>query len=500
MIVISRRDFIKATAATCAAMAMPVIALSARKTDANRLNVLLITADDLNCDSVGCFGSKVADITPNIDRLAREGIRFTHAHVQAAVCQPSRSVLMTGRYPHRNGARGFEPIDPSVTTLQERLRAAGYLNGIMGKNGHLAPREKFCWDYYITPNQLDQGRGPALYYKFAKEFFEQAKAAGKPFFLMANSQDPHRPFAGSEAELRQFGKHYPYSRKYEPSEIEVPDFLPDIPDVRKEVAEYFTSAHRCDETVGQVLKALADAGCSDNTLVMFLSDNGMSFPYSKTNCYLASTRTPWIVRWPGHTKPGIVDSKHFISGIDYMPTIIEAAGLQPVSGMDGKSFAALLNGGTQAGRDRVFTVFEETSARIQFPMRCVQNAKYGYIYNAWSDGKTSFRNEAMGGLAWKAMEAFSDPKIKARVEYFLHRAPEELYDLQADPACLNNLAKDSAHKQTLQELRKQLLDNMTATKDPILAPFETYLADGKQTWKPEVRRRFPGGGKGKAEE
>lgn len=485
---------------TCAAMAMPVGAFSAEKVNTKPLNVLLITADDLNCDSVGCFGSKVPNVTPNIDRLAREGITFTHAHVTAAVCQPSRSVLMTGRYPHRNGARGFEPIDPAVTTLQERLHEAGYLNGIMGKNGHLAPRQKFCWDYYITPDQLDQGRGPALYYKFAKGFFEQAKAAGKPFFLMANSQDPHRPFAGSEAELRQFGKHYPYSRKYEPSEVEVSGFLPDIPGVRKEVAEYFTSVHRCDETVGQVLRALADTGNADNTLVMFLSDNGMSFPYSKTNCYLASTHTPWIVRWPGHTKPGTVDSTHFISGIDYMPTIIEAAGLQPVSGMDGTSFLSLLDGGTQPGRDKVFTVFEETSAKIQFPMRCVQNAKFGYIYNAWSNGKTSFRNESMGGLAWKAMEDSSDPAVKARVEYFLYRAPEELYNLQTDPACLANLAKDPAHKQTLEQLRKQLLDNMTATQDPILSAFKAFLADGKQTWVPEVRKRFPGGGKGKTEE
>jgi len=490
---ITRREFIKRAAVTCAAMTMPAISLSAQKTDAKRLNVLLITADDLNCDSVGCFGSKVADVTPNIDKLAREGIKFTHAHVTAAVCQPSRSVLMTGRYPHRNGARGFEPIDPSVTTLQERLRAAGYINGIMAKNGHLAPREKFCWDYYITPDLLDQGRAPALYYKFAKEFFEQAKAAGKPFFLMANSQDPHRPFAGSEAELRRFGKHYAYSRKYDPSEVEVPGFLPDMPGVRKEIAEYFTSAHRCDETVGQVLKALADTGNADNTLVMFLSDNGMSFPYSKTNCYLASTHTPWIVRWPGHTKPGTVDSTHFISGIDYMPTIIEAAELKPVSGMDGKSFLSLLKGGTQSGRDSVFTVFEETSGRIQFPMRCVQNANYGYIYNAWSNGKTSFRNEAMGGLAWNAMEASSDPKVRARVDYFLYRTPEELYDLQADPACLANLANDPAHKQMLQELRKKLLDNMTATQDPILAAFKTFLADGKQMWVPEVRKRFPGG-------
>ncbi len=490
---ISRRDFLRTAAVGCAAMALPNLAFGAAA-PAKRPNILLITADDMNLDSVGVFGCRIPGITPNIDKLAGQGIRFTNAHVTIAVCQPSRSVLMTGRYPHRNGARGFEPINPAVTTLQERLRAAGYLNGIMAKNNHLLPMEKFCWDFSINPEELDMGRGPALYYKFAKQFFEQAKTQGKPFFLMANSQDPHRPFAGGDPEMRQWGKHYPYSKKYEPSDVQVSGFLPDIPEVRTELAQYFTSVHRCDETVGEVLRALSETGNEENTLVMFLSDNGMSFPYSKTNCYLFSTHTPWIVRWPGRIKPGQVDT-HFISGIDYMPTVIEAAGLEPVPGMDGKSFMPLLNAQDQTGRDCVFTVFEEQVARVQYPMRCLQNANYGYIYNAWSDGKRTFKNEPMGSISWRAMQASTDPKIAERVKHFLYRTPEELYDLKADPNSLRNLAGDPKHKAALEAMRKQLLDNMTRTEDHILPAFKEYLSSGKQIWQPEVRQRFPGGRK-----
>jgi len=120
-----------------------------------RVNVLLITADDMNYDSPGVTGCKVPDVTPNIDRLASEGMRFEHAHINIAVCQPARSVLMTGRYPHRNGAKGFEPIRSDVPTLQESLRAAGYLNGIMAKVGHLAPIEKFCWDTVVPASQRE---------------------------------------------------------------------------------------------------------------------------------------------------------------------------------------------------------------------------------------------------------------------------------------------------------------------------------------------------------
>lgn len=143
-----------------------------------------------------------------------------------------------------------------MPTLQERLHAAGYLNGILAKNSHLTPRAKFCWDFYITPEELGQGRSPALYYRHSKKFFEQAKAARSPFFLMANSQAPHRPFAGSQQELKNFGKHLPFSRKIEPAEAVIPGFLPDLPDVRQEVAEYFPSVHRSDETVGEALRAL----------------------------------------------------------------------------------------------------------------------------------------------------------------------------------------------------------------------------------------------------
>ena len=207
-------------------------------------NVLLITADDMNYDSLGVTGCKTPNITPNLDKLASQSMRFAHAHVTIAVCQPCRSVLMTGRYPHRNGAEGFEPIDPAVPTLQESLRAAGYLNGILAKTHHLAPEHKFCWDVVVRAGQLGIGRDPAKYYQHSKAFFEKAKTEGRPFFLMANSQDPHRPFAGSQQEkdrqarqVKRKGPSFPKaSRYYKPDEVIVPGFLPDLPDVRKEIA------------------------------------------------------------------------------------------------------------------------------------------------------------------------------------------------------------------------------------------------------------------------
>lgn len=434
-------------------------------------NVLLITADDMNNDSPGCFGGKVPGLTPHIDRLASQGMRFRHAHVTVAVCQPSRSVLMTGRYPHRNGAEGFGPIREDVPTLQEQLHAAGYRQGILAKNSHLAPRAKFRWDDYITPDQLGQGRSPSLYYRHTKEFLERARAAKRPFFLMANSQDPHRPFAGSEQELKAFGKHLDFTREIKPEEAVIPGFLPDLPNVRKEVAQYLSSVHRCDQTVGEILRALRESGQEQNTLVMFLSDNGMSFPFAKTNCYLSSTRTPWIVRWPGRVKPGTVNERDFISGIDFTPTVLETAGLNPLAGTDGRSFVPLLAGKPQAGRERVFTVFHETSARQRFEMRCVQDRRFGYIYNAWADGKRRFRNESQSGLTFAAMREAgqSDARIAERVKLFEYRAPEELYDFENDPNALRNLAGEARCRETLAAMRGLLKEHMARTGDPLLA-------------------------------
>ena len=473
----NRRDFLK----KCMAVGAGGFVLSNQalevRAGAERPNILLITADDMNYDSPGVYGCGISDITPNIDRLAAQGLRFTHSHITIAVCQPSRLVLMTGRYPHRNGAEGFEPIDTAVPTLQEQLRSAGYINGIMAKNSHLAPRAKFCWDYYIEGGELGRGRDPSLYYKYARKFFEDATAAGKPFFLMANSQDPHRPFAGSQQEQNKWKTHLPYSRKITTEEAEIPGFLPELKDVRQEVSEYFTSVHRCDQTVGQVLRALKDTGFEDSTLVMFLSDNGIALPFAKTNCYLNSTKTPWIVRWPGVVKLGTVDTEHFISGIDYMPTILDAVGLPQVGGMDGTSFVPLLTGAGRKNRDKVFTVFHETSAKRRYEMRCVQNKKFGYIYNAWSDGQTVFKNESQSGLTMNAMKqaANTDPDIAARVQLFLYRVPEELYDFESDPDALHNLADDPIYQQQLATMRQELLAWMESTNDALISGYREFI-------------------------
>ena len=468
----TRRDFLAGLSASAAALTLAPHLLADELKD-QRPNVLLITADDMDYYSLGVLGCKVPDVTPNMNALAAQGMRFEHAHVTSAICQPCRSVLMTGRYPHRNGAQGFEPINPDVPTLQESLQAAGYMNGIMAKTEHLMPRSKFCWDSVMGAVKLGAGRNPDLYYEQAKTFFEQAKTAGKPFFLMANSQDPHRPYPDSDKdEARGLPKA---SRCYTADEIEVPGFLPqDVPDIKKEIAQYFTAVHRCDEAVGQVLRALKETGLEDDTLVMFLSDNGISTPFAKTNCYEYSTRTPLIVRWPGKVKAGKINKNDFVSGIDFMPTVLDAVGAKSVDGLDGRSFVPLLSGKKQKGRDKVFTFITKTAAKNEFPMRSVRTKNFSYIYNAWPDGKKVFVNEAQSGLTFKAMQS-ADGSVAERANFFLYRVPEELYNLKDDPYEMKNLIGDPERKGTIDKMRAEMLKMMTSTGDPLLDAFKKQI-------------------------
>jgi N-sulfoglucosamine sulfohydrolase len=422
----------------------------------------------------------VPGITPSIDKLAEKGIRFTNAHVNTAVCQPCRQSWLTGRFPHNNGAEGFEPIDEDVPTLPEQLKKAGYLNGILGKEIHHQPVERFFWDFIPFKTELDSvwrkghSRDPDLFYRYSSKFFEMVKEKKKPFFFIANSHDPHRPFVGSRSDTLTWGDNMPpVPRQFTPGEVDMLGYLPDIENVRKEVAQYYGNVYRCDQNIGAVIKALRESGLEENTLVIFLSDHGAAFPFSKAQCYLNSTKTPLIVKWPGKITSGKVDSSHFVTGIDLMPTVMEIAGLPTVPKLDGESFLPLLFNEKHKGREYAYSTFYQIFARVRYPMRCLQNKDFGYIYNFWSDHELEIRGDATGGLTWRAMikAAETDPEIANRVELFKYRVPEEFYHFKEDPDGLNNLANDPAYARELNRFRKKMLEMMKKYNDPA---YEAY--------------------------
>ncbi len=192
--------------------------------DASRLNILLFTADDLHAESVGAFSGQPRGLTPHLDAFASQSMVFERAHVNAAICAPSRAVIATGLYGHRSGAMGFFNAREGTPDFMTLLQDAGYLAGVLGKVGHSTPTNSVRWDYQFDRQELGNGRNPQRYYERSRAFFRKCKEQNKPFYFMVNSHDPHRPYCNPARLLK--GAAMP-SRVFKPSEVVIPGFLPD---------------------------------------------------------------------------------------------------------------------------------------------------------------------------------------------------------------------------------------------------------------------------------
>jgi N-sulfoglucosamine sulfohydrolase len=461
------------------------------------LNILLFTADDLDKFSLSCYGSEVANISPNIDKLASEGLRFNHAYVNNSICAPSRGIIATGLYGHNSGIKGFMkmPANKEHPLLMEVIRELGYQVGVMSKVDHSTPKTSFEWDFMRKRSELGDGRNPERYYENAKIFFEESKKEGKPFYFMVNSDDPHRPFFNPGKELQK-GMARP-SRIYSPDEVVVPGFLPDIPDVRAELSYYYNSVKRLDDTFGKVMQALDESGQKENTLVIFISDNGVALPFAKCDNYYASSRTPWIVRWPDRVKKGTVNDTHLISLIDFFPTVLEAIGIEPKMALDGVSHLSLYKNEAHEKDAFIFTQIDNKAGGKEAPMRStaspmrgVQNRDFVYIFNAWSYTDAVYHNNNEG-LTMQAMlnASKTNKKIAARVNHFRQRPLEEFYDLRNDPNCRNNLVNNVAYTGQMDKMKLQLQQWMQKTKDPLSYPYQHR--NNTQLVKKELYRLYP---------
>lgn len=434
------------------------------------LNILFFSSDDMNYDSTGVYGGPIPDLTPNVDKLASEGMRFTHAYSTVAVCQPVRQTMFCGTYPHRNGSVGFFPVKPGVVTLQQRLRDADYLISRYGKGKHMRPWGQFCFD--VGDDTIS--RHPKALGEATRSFLKIAKEKKRPFFHNVNCYDPHRPFIGMKGP-DDLAKGEEPSRWIKPEEVTiVPGFLEDLPEVRRELAGYYTNVRRMDDALGSVLDVLKEEGFAENTIIVFFGgDHGMSFPFAKSNAYDNSSRISFIVSWPGTVEPASVDGNHLISTLDFTPTLLEAVGLPAIPDVDGRSFLPVLKGETLKGWDRVFTQYNAAYGNNWLPMRCIRTKNRSYIWNAWSNGEKKYRTENMAGLTWKAMLAAAEnnPAINARTDLNSFRVPEEFYDLSKDPCERKNLIDSKEHQKELNAMRKELLANMRETKDPFTEAF-----------------------------
>ncbi|MDE1160312.1 MAG: sulfatase-like hydrolase/transferase [Acidobacteriaceae bacterium] len=468
-----RREFLKTSAGVVAASISASPLLAATKPH-ERLNLLFITVDDMNWSLPGFMGNALG-LTPNLDKLAAGSYRFVHTRTTAAICQPSREAMMTGRVPHRSGALGFTPVNEGTPTLVTALKQAGYFAAAIHKTEHMQPPSCFPWDKAV----VGQGRAPSEYGAAVTDAIAAAREVKKPFFLNCNINDPHRPFYGSEeaAEVdHQEQGEYRVAREVSAADVTVPAHLDPLANVKTEYAQYCNSAQRMDISIGKVLAALAATPEAANTIVFFSADHGMPFPFSKATVYDSGTRTPALLKLPK-----MRESKTFserTSNVDYMPTLLDLLQVPHPEGMDGHSWAPLLHGRKYAGSEFTVTHINSVAFGANYPMRAIQDDRYSLVFMAWSDRKLEFHIESMKGLTWAAMKAASqtDAALHARVDQFFYGIPLAFYDLQEDPGQRTNIVNAPQHAARVSHMKEALLNYMMATGDPQLENYRNFLA------------------------
>ena len=393
-------------------------------------NIILFIGDDHNWWSSGCYGNEVVK-TPNLDALAMEGMRFNRAYTTTAMCAPSRAVLYTGLYPHRNGCHmNHGATNLEVKSLPHYFEPLGYRVVLAGKT-HIKPQSVYPFEY------------------IAHEEAGAVIEGDKPFLLIIASHEPHGPHKKGD---------------FAPEEVIIPPYLPDLPTLRNTTASYYNDILLLDSEIGEVREILKKSGKKENTLFIYAGDHGNGI-LSKWSCYEAGLRVPMIASWPGHIQPG-VQSDAIINFADFVPTFFEIVGQTPPKPLDGTSFLKIMQG--EKSKHREYTYGAHTNQGIisgtAYPIRSVCSERFKYIRNLNPEGQPTsivthgfYYTEVTTGLwaDWKK-EAEQNENTARLIKRYLNRPQEELYDLQNDPWELNNLASNPKFSKIKSDLSSEL--------------------------------------------
>ena len=425
--------------------ALSVLALG-QATQAKPPNVLIVIADDLNKDSVGVYGSKDVK-TPNIDRLAGQGMRFNMAYTSTAMCAPTRQQMYTGLYPVRSGAYpNHSRVKPGTKSLVHYLKALGYRVGLSGKR-HFGPPASFPFE------QISNKVNPEAIREFVGRDKEQ------PFCLIVTSNSPHVPWSAGDAS------------QYDAAKLTLPPYWVDTPEMRQSLTRYYAEITDLDREVGECMSILDETKQAENTAMIFTTEQGSQYPGCKWTCYENGLNVGFVVRWPGVVKADSV-SDAMIHYIDVAPTLVEMAGGKAIDGLDGRSFLGVLQGKTKQHNSVTYGVHTQMNAigspTTGYAVRSIRAGKWKYIMNlnhTVTYNNALIKNDKENYWASWVRAAKTDPKAARLVRRYLNRPAEELYDLSKDPHELNNIAGEKKQAKVKARLKKQLLDWMASQGD-----------------------------------
>tara|TARA_R110000822_G_scaffold168554_2_gene308609 strand:+ start:13245 stop:14780 length:1536 start_codon:yes stop_codon:yes gene_type:complete len=431
-----------------------------------RPNILLIVSED-NSQDLGCYGNSIVH-TPNLDRLAKNGVRFTNAYATTSVCSPSRSSMLTGLYAHQNGQLGWAShnytLFDSIKVLPQYLEEVGYRTGIIGKI-HVNPDERFNFDFRAIPGSNFQKRNLSEYALNAKKFVEE-NDSDEPYFLMVNFPDAHLPFQNDVEGLPTV--------KVDTSKIKntLPFVGVNTDRLRTETEKYYNCMNRLDESVGMLLDSMGDLS---NTLIIYISDHGAQFSRGKLTNYEGGLKIPFILQWKEGIKFKNVVRDELVSVIDILPTILELAVAKTPEKLSGKSLIKLFDkdfdsaswrqylGAGGAGESPVF----------YFPRRSIRGERYKLIQTIDVGREvfpayTAYVNPDFATGANEDEIEFVETKIQEAYEIFKSPPEWELYDLENDPWEFNNLAENPDYKGILKKMQNALMVWRRETSDPFL--------------------------------
>ncbi|MEZ5365044.1 MAG: sulfatase [Bryobacterales bacterium] len=400
-------------------------------------NILVFIADDQGEGDLSILGHPTLE-TPNMDRIGAEGMVFANAFLTISSCSPSRSSILTGRYPHQTHAEDLHmPLPPDQYTLARNLRGAGYYSMAVGK-WHLGEDERKNWDHIAEcPGKQTAEKGLAAL---------RGRPKDKPFFLWLASTDPHRPF-DSDA----------IANPHKPEDAVVPPYLPDNPLIREDIAHYYDEVTRFDQHVGLILGELEAQGVLDETFIVFLSDNGMPFPRAKTTLYDSGIHTPFLARYPPLIPKGKLQTGLF-SVVDLAPTLLEVAGVKTDT-PEGSSRLAMFRDATAPGREAIYA--EANWHDFEQFTRAVRTERYLLIRNYYWWKPLWNSVDSVNSITWQGFLQALRADALTPAQRFLLEEPrpfEELYDLQTDPVSLRNVAGQERYSEAHNQMRV-LLDN-----------------------------------------
>ncbi len=448
-------------------------------------NIILVVADDHGTDALGCYGNPVIQ-TPNLDNFAAEGIRFNNAYCTSASCTASRSVILTGKYGHATASYGHSHVYhhfssfENLVSLPVLLERAGYMTARIGKY-HVAPESVYRFSQVL---QAD-ARNPVEMAEKCKDVFKSKE----PFFLYFCTDDPHRWEAPGTTkkewnEPNSFGNKpegYPGIEKlnYKPEDVIVPWFLPDSKECRQELAQYYQSVSRIDQGFGRLMELLEKSGKLQNTIVIYISDNGIAFPGAKTTAYEPGLKLPCIIKSPFVKAKGIVNNAK-ISWVDLTPTILDMAGVSFESkSFHGKSFKSVLDKENPPGWDEVFASHTFHEITMYYPMRVYIKNNFKLIRNLAWRLEYPFASDLWASSTWQeVIRKHKNYYGKRKVQDYLYRPEFELYDLGSDPYESVNLAANQEYKAVFDEMKAKLMDFQKSTSDPWLI-LDNYKIDNQ---------------------